>query len=155
MKRRFNGILVANGFQTKRSSAAFEAGNTTPKIAVAVFNPSANVGERTIGAHGLGIYVPDKAVIKRAWYNVITTFTSATDAGTVALSAQSANDLKAAIAISNGANPFDAGILEGVPVDTAATRIKLTAERELVATVAVEALTAGKLVLYVEYIEGA
>ena len=99
---------------------------------------------------------------------MITTFTSATDAGTIAVAAQSAGDIRAAIAISNGTNVWDAGVTGSIVGNAAldgnartaiaagaaeaAAVIKCTAERELVATVAVEVLTAGKAVIHAEYI---
>lgn len=131
-------------------------GNHAVKVARATFNPSAVSGQRTIGAHGLGVFLPDNAIIKRSWYSVETTFTSATDAATIALGTPtdgSAAGIKAAVAISNVANAWDAGLVEGIQVGTAATfHARLTAQRELTATVAVEALTAGKLILFVEYV---
>lgn len=154
----------------KRGVVTKKDGLTVAKIAVATFDPSANTGERTIAAHGLGVYLPDNAIIIRAWYDVITTFTSAgADAGTIALKAEGANDLVDAIAISDGTDPWDdtaphgclpnnfaldGGALTALAMAVArtATTIKTTAERELVATVAGQALTAGKLVLYVEYV---
>lgn len=129
-------------------------GNVQKLVARATFDPSANTSERAIGAHGLGVTIPDNAVLTRSWYEVLTTFTSATDAATIALHANSANDIKSAVAISNGANPFDAGFVEGIQDGTAAAFVKLSAARELTATVAVEALTAGKLILFVEYVIG-
>lgn len=108
-------------------------------------------GGKAIGAHGLGLTLPVGAVITRAFYDVITTFTSATDAGTIALHLNAANDVVSAIAISNAANAWDAGLHITAVIETAATMFKLTADRELTATVAVEALTAGILRVYVEY----
>lgn len=96
--------------------------------------------------------LPDNAIITHAYYDVITTLTSATDAATVALTSEGAGDIKAAVAISNGANAWDAGFHEGVPVGTAATMVKMSAERTLLATIAVEAVTAGKFELFVEYV---
>lgn len=152
----------------KRGTVTKQDGLTVPKIAVATFDPSGNTAHRTVAAHGLGVYLPDNAIITRVWVDVVTTFTSATDAGTIALKAQSANDLVSAIAISDASNVWDAGQHGAIPNNfaldgnaltqiamgaaRAATLIKLTAERELTATVAVEALTAGKAVIYVEYV---
>ena len=60
--------------------------------------------------------------------------------------------VKAAIAISNGANPWDAGVpATGIPDNDIANFVVLTADRKLLATVAVETLTAGELDVYVEY----
>lgn len=121
-------------------------------LARATFDATAG---KAIGSHGLGVTLPDNAIITRSWYEVLTTFTSATDAGTIALSVP-VNDvagIKAAVAISNGANPWDAGIVEGIQDGTAAAfSVKTTAVRELTADVAVEALTAGVLVLFCEYV---
>ncbi len=121
----------------------------------------ADTAQRTIATHdmkdinGNAITLPKGAVILDGIAFVKTTFTSATDAGTIALGVEtdSAAGLKAAIAISNGANPWDAGKTALIPVGTAATALTaLTADRKLQYTVAVEALTAGKMVVYVQYI---
>lgn len=142
------------------------------RVARATFDPSANAGERTIAAHGLGVTLPDNAIIIGVGIDVVTTFTSATDAATIALHAESANDMLSAIAISAATNMWDAGQHAGLPgipnlgADAAhdsqaevaaliaATFVKLTAARELTATVAVEALTAGKAVIFVHYTIG-
>lgn len=145
-------------------------GVSAMRVAQAVFNPSGVTGDRTVAAHGLGVYIPDNAVIVDAWIDVVTTFTSAADSATIAIHIQSANDVVAAIAISDATNVWDAG-LRGTKIDTyaldgnalsqvamgaarAASHIKLTAEREITATVAVQALTAGKAVIYVAYMLG-
>lgn len=143
------------------------------KIAVATFKKtgtdSAGVSMATIAAHGLGVTIPSGALITDAYYIVNETFTSATDAATIALHVEGAGDLKAAIAISDGTNVWDAGkrgclpgnyALDGNALSAVAmaaaeagSYILTTAERELTATVAVEALTGttGELTLYVEY----
>jgi hypothetical protein len=148
-------------------------GIVAPRIAQAVFNPSANTAQRPIGAYGLGVYIPDNAIIIRVWIDVVTTFASAgADAGTIAVHAQAADDIVAAIAISDASNVWDAGIrgskigfpnfgadaahdsaLE-VAALFAASMLKLTAERELTVTVAGQALTAGKAVVYAEFVTG-
>jgi len=120
------------------------------KMAKATYDFAVNGG--AISAISLGVTLPDNAVITRCWVDVITTLTSATDAATIALHAEAANDLVSALAISNGGNIWDAGLHEGIPVDTAATNKKLTAARALTATIAVEAVTAGKFIVVVEYV---
>jgi predicted RecA/RadA family phage recombinase len=122
------------------------------------FNPSANAGERTIAAHALLATLPDNALVLGGIIEILTTFTSATDAGTIALSIEGANDLVTATAISSGT--FWDAVKSKVVVPTAleasgvATAIKLTAARAVTATVAVEALTAGKLVGWLFYVVG-
>lgn len=103
------------------------------------------------GTFALGVNIPDNAIITRAWVEVLTTLTSGTDAATVALHAEGADDIVAAIAISNGGNPWDAGFHEGIQDGAAANMIKMSALRALTATVAVEDLTAGKFNVFVEY----
>lgn len=165
-------ILVRPQFQVNRGAVKLDSGLSARYVASAIYdtagNDSAGVSNKTIAAHGLGVYLPNKAIITNAWIDVITTFTSATDAGTIALMSNAAGDLRVAIAISDASNVCDAGIhglLPGAPIEgtvagdtgilsaarNAATYIKMTAERELIATVAVEALTAGKAVVFVEY----
>lgn len=111
-------------------------------------------GGKAIAAHGLGLTIPKGATITRVIYKTLTTFTSATDAATIALHIVAANDVVTAVAISDGGNPWDAGIPKvTTPVTaTASTWLHTTADSELTATVAVEALTAGKLVVFVEWV---
>ena len=161
---------VAPDYKIPRGTVTYEDGLTVRKVAVATFDPSADSSQRTVAAHGLGVYLPDNAIITKVWIDVVTTFTSASaDSGTIALHLQSANDVVAAIAISDATNVWDAGIhgskigfpaLADTGTETAVavaalfagSYLKLTAERELTATVAVAALTAGKAVIFVEYI---
>ena len=147
-------------------------GLSNVRLARATFDPSSVAGQRTIAAHGLGVTIPANAVILGFIYDVSTTFTSGTDAATVAFSLEGANDLLAAIAISDATNVLDAGRHAGKPGypnfgadaahDTqpevaalfASTFLKTTADREITATVAAEALTAGKATLFVLYAIG-
>ncbi len=70
-----------------------------------------DAGELKTGTYGLGFYVPDNAIITHAWYDVLTTFTTAgADAGTLALQANAADDLVAALAVSDASNIWDAGL---------------------------------------------
>lgn len=167
-------ISVRPQYQVNRGAVKLDSGLAVRYHASAVYdaevNDSAGVSNKTVAAHGLGVYLPTKAVITNSWVDVITTFTTASaDSGAIALHAQSAGDIVAAIAVSDASNVWDAGLHGGVvgsyaeatvAGDTAildaarkaASYVKLTAERELTATVSVAALTAGKAVLHVEYI---
>jgi len=121
-----------------------------------------------------GVFIPDGAVITRAWYHVHTTFTGAgADAATIKLGTTSNDDnMVAAIAI-NAADPgvWDAGVrgtLIGSPVlgtnaalgDTAieyaavlaASAVHCTANEEIMITTATNTVTAGKMTVYVEYV---
>lgn len=130
---------------------------------------SAGVSNKTVASHGTGVILPKNAVITNAYYRVNTTFTSADDSATIALtSGQGAGDLKAAIAISDASNVWDAGIRGCLPgsyaertvagdtaildaASKAGSYIGLTANREVAVVVAVQALVSGKLTLVIEY----
>lgn len=132
-------------------------------------NDSSGTSNKTTATHGTGWVLPKNAVVTNAYYVVNTTFTTANDSGTIALTTgQSAGDLKAAIAISDASNVWDAGAHGCLPgsyaertvagdtaildaASKAASYIVLTANREVAVVVAVQALTAGKLTLYLEY----
>lgn len=108
----------------------------------------------TISVIGLGVSLPDNAIVTRSWYEVITTFESSTDAATVSLSipTDDVDGIVTAVAISTG-TPWDAGYQEGIQDGTAAAfTVKTTAARELSMEIAVEAVTAGKMVVFCEYV---
>lgn len=94
------------------------------------------------------VKIPDNAVIKQVWIDVLTPGTTSAS-GTMAINLQSAGDLKGALAAASYT-----GIVAGVPVGVAANMIKLTAERTLTGTIATGALTAGKWNVYIEYVLG-
>jgi hypothetical protein len=146
---------IGAGKVTQAMNAAQAVGLNVSRVCIGLFDPSANTGERTIAAHTIAVALPAKAIITQFYYQVLTTFTSATDAATIALSVEGANDLVSAIAISDGSNPWDAaGTVAGIPVGTAATMVKTTVARQITATVAIEALTAGKMYIYADYVQG-
>ena len=93
-----------------------------------------------------GPSLPAGAVIDKNLIQVKTAFTSGGSA-TVALTLKTAGDMYAAGAISG----LTAGVKAGVADGTASNAIVLTANTTPVLTVAVAALTAGKLVVMVEY----
>jgi len=105
-----------------------------------------------IGDIGLGEAIPANAVIHRVWYDVLTTFTTAAaDAGTIGLEAGAA-DLVTAVAVSDVGDPWDAGLHEGIPDGTMANAVKVgTDPVQLIVDVAVQVVTAGKVIFYVEY----
>lgn len=104
-----------------------------------------------IGTHNLGVVIPKNAIITKVTYDVITTFTTAgSDAGTIAIVAGATN-LVTAIAVSDVSNPWDAGIHAGIQLGTAATMSKITVDSELAVVLATQAVTAGKMAIFVEY----
>ena len=144
-------FVMKNAAGTDENSAE---GHTTKKVARVVYDYAVDGG--AIGSINLGAIIPDKAIITRTFYDVITTFTTAgADAGTIALTSEGAGDIKAAIAVSDAGNPWDAGRHDGIQAGAVANFIKTTAARQLVLTIAGQVVTAGKLVLFAEYIVSA
>jgi len=102
-----------------------------------------------LGLDGKPVVIPQNAIIVDSLIDVLTPCTTSAS-GTIALTAQTAADLRAATAAATYT-----GLLAGIPVGTAATSIKMTADRTLRATIATGAITAGKFNLIVEYIYSA
>ena len=110
--------------------------------------------------YDLGVDLPDNAVITRAWYEVTSTFTSA-DSDAVKLSiglpTDDVNGIVAFTAISSTGDIWDAGYHEAIQTGTAANfSAKTTAARAVTFSILSSAsgdLTAGKLVLFLEYVE--
>lgn len=127
------------------------------RVARATFDPSANALVRPIAAYDLGVTIPISAIVVGGFFVVHTLFTSAGgNAGTIAISIQSANDIQAAAAVS-GVPYSSIGRKAIVPKANTpeSTGIELTAARAVTATVAVQALTAGKLTVFLYYVVGA
>lgn len=109
-----------------------------------------------IGAITLrGDTLPDNAVIMGGFVDVITTCVSAgADAGTMALHVEGAGDIKAAIAISDASNPWDAGRKAIIPkINTPeTTSVKTSAARAITGTIAAQIFSAGKFVVFLFYV---
>ena len=149
--------VTAIDFHVKRGPIKSSSGLRVHKVAHAIYDTaltdSAGVSNKTVAAHGLGVFLPAKAIIVRSWFQTITGFTSAASTATVAISMESAGDIFAALACSDG-KLSGAGFVTGIQDGTITHMVSATVERELVATVAVQAFTAGKLKLFVEYVQG-
>jgi hypothetical protein len=91
--------------------------------------------------------LPNKAIIRDVLIDAVTTLTSGGSAVVGLSSGKTAGDMKA------NATAFSAytGLVAGVPVGTAATAIKLTADVKPTITIATAALTAGKLNVHIKY----
>lgn len=107
-----------------------------------------------IGAHGTGIVLPAHAIIVGGFMDVNTPFIGGGSA-TVAVSVEGANDIQTAAAVS-GAPWSTHGRKAIIPKANTpeATSVKTTEAREVTVTVAVAALTAGKVTGYLYYVEG-
>lgn len=94
------------------------------------------------------VRLPKGAIIIDCIIDVLTAGTTSAS-GTMALTAQSAADIKAALAAASYT-----GRLACIPLGTAATAIKLTADRTLTYTIATGALTNGKWDVKIQYVTG-
>lgn len=90
--------------------------------------------------------LPKGAIIHNCVIDVVTAPTTAGSASITIGTGQSTNDLK----VSASTGTFS-GLMACVPVGTAATSIKLTADRTPTLSVVGSALTAGKINVLVEY----
>ena len=111
--------------------------------------------QATAGTWNSGVWLPSKFILTRAWYDVNTTFTDdATDATTIDLGLVTTTDILAAIAISNGGNPWDDGQHNAIPRgDDPSTYVQNAVKQQLSVTVAGAAtLTAGKVTVFLEYV---
>ena len=124
-------------------------------------------------AHPTGVFIPDNAIITSAFYEVISSFTSATNACTIACHVESGDDLVLAIAIDDVSAVWTAGIhgtlvkagtgandaahdsqVECIALDAAAM-VKIADHEEVTFTLgATEDLTAGRLNLWIDYVIG-
>ena len=103
------------------------------------------------GIIGLGVFLPDNAVITRSWYEVTTQITSV-GAGEIAWSVIS-DDVSGILGPANMAANGGVGFHEGIQTGTAANfSTKTTAAREITMDVTVADLDAGFAVLFCEYV---
>jgi hypothetical protein len=97
--------------------------------------------------YGEEIVIPNGAIVTQVLLDITTAIVSTSNDGTIALALNTANDLLSAV----DGDSLSTGIKAGVPVNTAATAVKATADRKLVLGIATHALTAGVFDVYVEY----
>lgn len=101
-----------------------------------------------------GLRIPKGAVIQNVFADVLTAATSANSTATIALKAETANDLFTAAAVS-GAPWSTTGRKQGIPdFATVSDYKKTTVEREVTLSIAVEALSGGKIDFYIQYVLG-
>jgi hypothetical protein len=118
---------------------------------------TAVAANKTVAAHASAVTIPANALIVGGVTHVNTAFTSAGgNDGTIAISVESANDIQTAAAVS-GAPYSTIGRKAIVPKANTpeSTSILTTQARAITFTVAVDALTAGKLTLFLYYLVSA
>jgi len=135
--------------EAKVADAAGVAGLYVQKYAIMVYDCSADGGATGTITPTNSPTLPDNAVVlgEQIAIDVLTTFTSDTNAGQVSIGFATDGDIVASIAISDASSPWGAGLSSLI-----GTKLKLTAARQMKIDVSVEALTAGKMVVYVPYL---
>lgn len=163
-------IYLENNFGEKTENFIFGGTSVAANaVGVPIFLQKLNVGFAALNTAGSGVALslgnlPAKAIITNVFFNVLTSFTdngtsSDADTSTISAGAVTQVDLKAAIAISNGANPWNAGFTAGIPVGTAATFVKPAAAAHVTVTWThgsgnSTALVTGNMDVFVEYVQG-
>ena len=107
-----------------------------------------------LDSDGVVFSLPDNSIVTKSYYEVITTFTSSSDAATIGVGhAQDTDGIFAAAAISTG-TALDSGIpitmIQTGAIATAA--IKSSAANPIQFEIAVEAVTAGVMHVWLEYV---
>lgn len=109
-----------------------------------------------VGVITLGETLPNNAICTNGFIDVITTLTSAADTATIAvgIATDDAAGIRAAVAINSGTS-WDAGY-QAIIQDSGAvanhTVKTAAADRAIIVTVAVQAVTAGKFITFLEYV---
>lgn len=126
----------------------------TLHVACSVFDPGVNADQRAQASHALtGDVIPEGAIIVGYFVKNDQTFTSAGgDAGTIALSLDRyTGTVRTAVAISDASNPWDAGTILGMQSTATALTAPLSGGCHVIATVAVQNLTAGRCTIGIVY----
>lgn len=122
------------------------------KVARAYYDFATDAG--AVGALNLrGDKLPSGALVLRAYVNVATLVASGTSAATLSLGIEGAADVRAANTIVNATTQLSTTGNKVTLLTGTTAPLALTADRHVVATIAVEAVTAGRFSVLVEYIE--
>lgn len=128
--------------------------NTNAMKTVAAQYDFAKLGG-AVGDYALGVKIPAGAIIINAFAYVQTAATSTNSTATIAVKAETANNIFTAAAVS-GAPWSTTGMKLAIPdIATVADYKTIAAEAELTLSIAVEALTAGKINIFVTYVVNA
>lgn len=95
--------------------------------------------------------LPNTTIITQVYFHIITAFSSTSNDGTIALTANTSGDLLAAV---------DADTLplvashpgSGIPIGTAATMVILSAQRQLALEIATHAMLTGKANFFFDFV---
>lgn len=115
----------------------------------AVSGGAANSDISLLDHEGLPVTLPANAIITNCLIDVATQPTSSTNSGSLAFSSSAVADLKAAAFV---ASYTTSARIACIPTGTTGTMIKTSSELTLKMRIGSEALTAGKVNVWVEYV---
>lgn len=119
------------------------------RVARAVWDFAVDGG--TVAAHATGVILPANALIIRSYIYVVTQIVDA-GSGTMAISCEDANNIKTATDLTgSAAGAFIEGAQTGA---VSAATGAIAAACDITFTIAGAAATAGKLIVFVEYVVG-
>jgi len=111
--RAIQGVNRADFHEAVKDYIAEKSSNnglTVPCVARFTYDITGG-DDGTIGAHGTGVTLPDNAIVLDGVIDVTDTFTdNDDDSATIAIHVEDADDIVAAVAISDGGNPWDEGL---------------------------------------------
>lgn len=127
------------------------------KVAKVIYDStSGDNGSSTVdsGTHGMGVTLPAASLVTRSYLYVVNQLTSSgsTGSSTLSFKCEDANNLKTATDMTaSSAGAF----IEGESTGTAASmKTGIAAACEISAVVGGHDITAGKVILFVEYVQG-
>lgn len=148
---RINGTTIKHGLGTRirenvqtaigKYSYAVQGGSSAASIYLLKDLLSTNSTNR--------LTIPDNAVIKQVYIDVLTNLGGAS--ANVLLNLQGSGDLKGSTAATSFTTT---SVIAGTPINTAATMIKLTADRQPYITLTGGDLSAGIMNVYIDYVIG-
>lgn len=142
-----NGLTSAIQTQIDSKGAKVQAADALQHFGLVRAEYAFGTDGGTVGDIGLGQTLPDNSKVHYCNIEVTTALESAGGAGTIAIRAESANDILSAI----DADTLTTGFNDGVPDWAAANMFKTSSAKQIIATVAVEDLTAGVLLVDCAY----
>jgi len=102
-----------------------------------------------VGTNGLGVTIPDNALVVGGYLDITTDILTATNDCTFGLELNGSADMFAQLLVTNAT--VAVGQLDLVPQQSAATSVKMTDDRELSIVVVNSPITAGVATVVVEY----
>lgn len=143
-------VPATDRLKTRVLFVDFREQQVNSRFGVAVAEYDFAVDGGVVSAIGLGVFIPDNAVILGGCLEVLEAPTSETSAAQLATHVESAGDIVAATVIS-GAPWNTTGTKDVIPSGIGSAAVKTSVVREMTLTVTVEPLTAGQLFVFLYY----